>query len=177
MKKILLITTIALLVYINTFGQQQTKIRDIVTVTMPKKSEKLSKEKLVALKRNNGKVFPVIHDEFKGESFKGQNFLVQLNAAPIVPKPDFLEQQKKEMDDLYSFAQIYNTSIKRFHNYSAVVTNYEYVEDEKGYFIFKSYNKTGDIVLVGTLEYDKANKEAAEKDLEEMLKSIKFKNP
>ena len=175
MKKAIL-TLISFLVFCNSFGQLQTTLHDIVTVTLPISVEKLTEEKLVALKPKNGKTSPIVYEQSKGESYQGRDFLIQLNASSIAPKPAILEQQKREMDDLFSLAlpPVYNTYINRFQNHSAVITNYERDGDNKGYFIFKSYNNRGDSILVGTLEYGKGNKEAAEKVLDEMLKSIKF---
>lgn len=178
MKKIHLIILIGLLVSINSYGQQQVTIQDIVTLNLTKNTKKLKKDELAALESEDGKTSPIVYEQFKGESYKAEGFLVQLNAASVAARPDFLEQQKREMDDLFSLAQpqVYNTLIKRFQNYAAVITHYEYSTEGKGYFIFKSYNNTGDSVLVGTIEYGKGNKEVAEEALNEILNSIKFKN-
>lgn len=177
MKKIIVLTIICLSVYVNSFSQQLTTIKDIATVTLPNNAEKLTKEKLAALKPKNGKVTAVSYEHSKGDSYKTKDFLVQLNAASIAPRPGFLEQLKMELDELYSFAQPrhYNTSIKRFMNHSAVITYYENPTDDKAYFFFSSYNRNGDSVVVGTLEFDKSNRATAEKDLDEIIKSIKFK--
>ncbi len=80
------------------------------------------------------------------------------------------------MDDLFSLALplVYNTYIERFQNHSVVITNYERGGDNKGYFLFKSYNNRGDSILVGILEYNKGNKEVAGKTLDDMLISIVF---
>ncbi|WP_242926421.1 hypothetical protein [Pontibacter vulgaris] len=179
MKKIVILTIFGLLLYVNGFSQQQVTIHDIVTITLPDNAEKLTKEKLAALKPKNGETSPIVHEQSKGDSYKGENFLIQLNAAYTTPTPGFLEQQKREMDDLFSLSQpqVYSSSIKHFQNQSIVITNFEDAGRDKGYFLLRSYNKSGDSILVGTLEYDKGNKETAEKILEEILKSIKFKKP
>ncbi|GAB3194220.1 hypothetical protein ABID22_000292 [Pontibacter aydingkolensis] len=175
MKKAIL-TLISFLVYFNSFGQQQTTIHDIVTITLPNKVEKLTEEKLTALKPSEGKSSPISHEHFNGETYKGKDILIQLNAGSITPKPNYLEQEKRGIDYLFSLSQpqVYSSSIKHYQNQSVVVANFEDAGKDKGYFLIRSYNKTGDSILVGTLEYDKDKKEAAEKALDEMLKSIKF---
>lgn len=177
MKKIITLIIIGLLVYINGFSQQQATIQDVVTVTLPKNVDKLTKEKLAALKPNTGKSSPIVHENFKGQTYKRKDILIQLNAASVAPKPNYLEQKKEELDYLFSLfqPQVYSSSIKHLQNQSVVVANFEDAGKDKGYLLFRSYNRSGDSILVGTLEYDKGNKEAAEKTLDEMLKSIKFK--
>jgi hypothetical protein len=174
--KTALITLFSFLIFFNSYGQQQATIHNIVTVTLPKNVEKLTAEKLAALKPKNGKTSPISHEQSKGDSYKGKNFLIQLNAASTTPKPNYLEQEKREMDDLFSLSQpqVYSSSIKHFQNHSVVITNYERGGDNKGYFLFKSYNNRGDSILVGILEYNKGNIEVAGKTLDDMLTSIVY---
>ncbi|MEJ8757702.1 hypothetical protein WG947_11875 [Pontibacter sp. H259] len=179
MKKIIALTILGLLVYMNVFSQQQATIHGVVTITLPKNVEKLTKEELVAQKPDKGKSSPIVLENFKGETYKLKDILIQLNAASIAPKPDLLVQQKKEIDDLYSFSQpqFYSTSIERLQNHSVLITNFDNPQDSKGYFIFKCYNKSGNSVLIGTLEYDQINKKVAQKNLNQIIQSIKFKKP
>ncbi len=177
MLKIIILTIIGLLIYFDGFSQQQTTIHNVVTVTLPKNVEKLTKEKLAALKPNKGKSSPIAHEHFKGETYRGKSILIQLNAAFTVPKPNFLEKKKEETDYLLSLSQpqVYSSSIKHFQNQSVVVANFEDAGKDKGYLLFRSYNRSGDSILVGTLEYEKGKKKEAEKTLDEILKSVKFK--
>jgi hypothetical protein len=170
------LTLFSFLIFFNSFGQEQTTIHKIVTVTLPKNVEKLTEEKLYALKPSEGKSSPISHEHFNGETYKGEDFLIQLNAGSIAPKPNYLEQEKSGIDYLFSLSQpqVYSSSIKHFRNQSVVVANFEDAGKDKGYFLIRSYNKTGDSILVGTLEYSKGNVEVAEKTLNDMLTSIKF---
>jgi hypothetical protein len=176
MKKIVILTIFGMLLYVNGFSQQQVTIKNIANVTLPKNAEKLTKEKLAVLKPNKGKSSPIVHENFKGETYRGKDILIQINAGSLVPKPNFLEQMKEETDYLLSLSQpqVYSSSIMRLQNQSLVVANFEYADSDKGYLLFRSYNRSGDSILVGTLEYDKGNKEATEKALDEMLKNVKF---
>ncbi len=94
----------------------------------------------------------------------------------MAPKPNYLEQEKKGVDYLFSLSQpqMYSSSIKHFQNQSVVVANFEDAGKDEGYYLIRSYNKTGDSILVGTLEYNKSNKEVAGKTLDDMLTSIVF---
>ena len=174
--KTALFTLFSFLIFLNSFGQQQTTIHNVVTITLPKNVEKLTEEKLYALKPGEGKSSPISHEYFNGETYKGKDILIQLNAGSIEPKPNYLEQEKRGIDYLFSLSQpqVYSSSIKHFRNQSVVVANFEDAGKDKGYFLIRSYNKTGDSILVGTLEYSKGKREAAEKALDNMLTSIKF---
>ncbi len=78
--KTALLTLFSFLIFFNSFGQQAT-IHNIVTVTLPKNVEKLTAEMLYALNPSEGKSSPISHEHFNGETYKGEDFLIQLNAG------------------------------------------------------------------------------------------------
>ena len=157
---------------------QQTPLSDIVNITLPKGAEKLTKEKLRATTISDAINSGIDTKKGKGDFYKINSILMQLNGGYVPVKIDYLEQLQGGLEAMYSLRgdlpPDYKSEIKAINNYKVLVVQYDARENFSCYR-FSSVSNTLSSGLNGVIEFKTFKKSKETAVLDEMLKSIKFK--
>ena len=157
---------------------QQTPLSDIVNITLPKGAEKLTKEKLRATTISDAINSGIDTKKGKGDFYKTNSILMQLNGGYVPVKIDYLEQLQGGLEAMYSLSgdlpPDYKSEIKAINNYRVLVVQYD-ARENFSYYRFFSVSNTLSSGLNGVIEFKTSEKSKATAILNEMLKSIKYK--
>ena len=175
------ILVLAIMYSLASMGQQRI-LSDVVNITLPKNSEKLTKEKLKSTDQPSAHInprrVPVIDKNGKGDYFKVNGILMQLNAGYANNSKDYLEDTQavfKEMAGLSgSLPPNYHSQIKNINNFKVLII-YKDESENVGSYSFFSVNNSKTSALNGIMEFNKSQKDKATAILDEMLKSVTFK--
>ena len=156
---------------------QQTPLSDIVNITLPKGAEKLTKEKLRATTISDAINSGIDTKKGKGDFYKTNSILMQLNGGYVPVKIDYLEQLQGGLEAMYSLSgdlpPDYKSEIKAINNYRVFVVQYD--SESSHVYRFFAVNNTHTNALNGIMEFYISKKDKETAILDEMLKSIKFK--
>ena len=156
---------------------QQTPLSDIVNITLPKGAEKLTKEKLRATTISDAINSGIDTKKGKGDFYKTNSILMQLNGGYVPVKIDYIEQLQGGLKAMSSLSgdlpPNYKSEIKAINNYRVLVVQYD--SESLHVYRFFAVNNTHTNALNGIMEFNISEKDKETAILDEMLKSIKFK--
>ena len=175
MKKISILI-VFLFLCLTSFGQV-VPVNEVIGFTLPKKAEKATREQLKKMDRNDIKSSPINIEKGRGDFYKlGPKTILQLNGSRVPESTDnFLIQKKKANDEMAKMLPGYTSVIKSYNNYQVLILNYIPVGQNIAHYVFFCISSTKRYQLNGALEYSIAEKEQTAMMLDELLKSIKFK--
>ena len=156
---------------------QQTPLSDIVNITLPKGAEKLTKEKLRVTTISDAINSGIDTKKGKGDFYKINSILMQLNGGYVPVKIDYIEQLQGGLKAMSSLSgdlpPNYKSEIKAINNYRVLVVQYD--SESLHVYRFFAANNTHTNALNGIMEFNISEKDKETANLDEMLKSIKFK--
>ena len=171
MKNVFLALLISLLVA-QSRAQTATTISGLVEVKLPQGFLKQTvEEKWRALKANKNSI---INRADKGSFFKLNSGILMLNATKGKLGKGHLEGLKAGFDDLLKdYGTGYSSIIKKVNGHDVLI--FQFVRDGIQYYNFTVLNSSRTISFGGALEDVEKNKAKSEEMINDILKSLKFK--
>jgi hypothetical protein len=155
---------------------QQRLSNNILDITLPKGSEKISKQELRAIVGPKSRS-PFNRERFIGDHYKIGRTLIQINAVNANTPKNQMDENKKGFDEIYSKDRpnYYKSTVRSINNFRVLVIQCEDKNADIGYFIINLINNTNTSAASIGIEYKQGDGEAATKAVEELLNNTKFK--
>lgn len=167
---------ISLLIISAIFGfkavAQDIFVKSIVDIKFQKGTEKLMSSTVQAMTKRGSKLNV---NESKGEFYNIDNFILRLIPAQIKVPKGYLEDLKKETQDMFQLSppQNYRSTIKSINNYKVLIIQYD--RDSISYYTFYSVSNDNIKALNGIVEFKPSEKHEITNKLENLLKTMRFK--
>lgn len=164
------------------YSVAQIPLSELVEIKLPKEAEKLKDQQLESLVKSKKEYSKKLKTKSeKISTYKINTMLLQLNGASGPVPADYLENLKNNLTDLSRgidgrLSPSFNLEIKSINNYKVLINHME--SHNSASYKFFLINNSNTALLNGILDYDKSdkpNKDKANKTLDDLLKSIKFK--
>jgi hypothetical protein len=155
---------------------QQRLSNNILDITLPKGSEKISKQELRAIVRPKNRS-PLNRERLVGDHYKISQTLIQIYAVNANTPKNQIDENKKGFDEIYrnNRPNYYKSTVRSINNFRVLVIQCEDKNADIGYFILNLINNANTSAASIGIEYKQSDGEAAAKAVEELLNNTKFK--
>ena len=174
MKKLLFL--IVGLTYSLTTTAQKIALSNKININLPSKSEKLSKDQILAFVnerfKNDEIALTAAQNTNPDHTYVADNVLVTLFYGNKSVNENYLLQTKKGLDEMSRKDKSYTSSIETIKNNKVLVINQ--TAGNVGYYHFYCYDNKNSSAVNGRLEFNIADKAKATKILSDILNGVEF---
>jgi hypothetical protein len=176
MKKIFFLV-FSVIYSISAVGQQTITLNNLVSVTLPKGVEKVSKEQAIThvntkFHTTNKMLVNLISTRNKASIYKIDDVLVSLFTDNHSVQSGHLLKIKKGFDEMSAIDKTYTSTLKKINNNSVLIMSS--IRGGTGRYNFTCYNSSNTKATTGIIEFNNEDRDEASNILNQILNSIKF---